>query len=156
MIYILMIVNGVLASETGPLKATMSECLARAAVEQLAAPKGTTYRCEERKKISFQDLWMGRVARPPSDGVASRFNDRKLSREKYGDPSGEVLCAHRTEDFDRFLVVTNVSNGKSIDCPVRDRGPYWNGRVIDLYPIADKAIGCDGLCEVTVRRKGFE
>ena len=104
---------------------------------------------------TFDELWMGRVARPPSDGVASRFNDKLLARQRYG-KVGEILCAHRTEGFDRVLVVTNINNGKSVDCPVRDRGPYWNGRVIDLYPAADKAIGCDGLCRVKVRRKGFD
>ena len=105
---------------------------------------------------TFDELWMGRVARPPSDGVASRFNDRLLSRQIYANPNKDILCAHRTEKFDKVLVITNLANGKSIDCPVKDRGPFWNGRVIDLYPAVDKAIGCDGLCNVTVRRKGFE
>ena len=105
--------------------------------------------------LTFQDMWMGRVARPPSDGVASVFDDRRLA-SGHGNPRHDILCAHRTEALGRVLIVTNTRNNKSVACPVRDRGPYRKGRVIDLYPAAARAIGCDGLCNVTVRRKGFE
>lgn len=104
---------------------------------------------------SFDDLWMGRIARPPADGVASSYSDKWLARQRRMNPR-RILCAHRTEKFDRVLVVTNQKTGKSIACPVEDRGPYYNGRVLDLSPAANKALGCDGLCEVKVRRKGFD
>lgn len=106
--------------------------------------------------VAFLDLWYGRIAHPPADGQASvywegsrdargeRFNPRKIS------------CAHRTERFGTRLAVTNIANGKTVVCPVWDRGPYWQGRVIDLTPPAARAIDCDGLCDVTVRRLGFE
>lgn len=107
---------------------------------------------------TFLELWMGRVAFPPSDGVASIYCDRIDARGKHMDCQA-VSCAHRTERLGAVLVVTNTATGKRINCPVLDRGPYYGGRVLDLSPGAAKAIGCtrqQGLCPVTVRRPGFE
>lgn len=104
---------------------------------------------------SFDDQWRGRVAFPPSDGIASTYSDKWDARGKRMDPR-RVSCAHRTEPFGTVLIVTNIQNGRRIECPVLDRGPFHNGRVIDLSPAANRALGCDGLCLVTVRRRGFE
>jgi len=104
---------------------------------------------------SFDDLWMGRIAWPPSDGVASTYDDRTDARGQRIDRS-KVSCAHRTERFGRVLTVRNAKTGKTIECPVQDRGPYFNGRVLDLSAAANRELGCGGLCDVIVRRKNFE
>ena len=41
-------------------------------------------------------------------------------------------CAHRTIAFGTIVKVTNLANGKSTTCEVADRGPYVEGRIIDL------------------------
>lgn len=106
--------------------------------------------------VTFLDLWMGRIAVNPQDGIASYYCCDKLdARGKRYDPS-KISCAHRTERFGSILVVTNIENGLKIDCPTQDRGPYFGGRVIDLSTAAAKALKCLGLCRVTVRRKGYE
>lgn len=109
--------------------------------------------------LTFHQLWMGRIARPPSDGAASIYwEDTFDARGKRFKPN-EVSCAHRTEAFGTVFIVTNERTGKSVRCPVQDRGPYYNGRVLDLSLRAAKAIGCtlkEGICPVTVRREGFE
>lgn len=106
--------------------------------------------------VAFVDLWYGRIAAAPSDGQASVYwEGARDARGKRFDPR-KVSCAHRTERFETLLVVTNTANGKKVVCPVWDRGPHLKGRVIDLTPPAARAIGCDGLCNVTVRRLGFE
>jgi len=43
------------------------------------------------------------------------------------------VCAHRTLPFGTVVRVTNVANGHSISCTVGDRGPWVEGRIIDLY-----------------------
>jgi len=53
-------------------------------------------------------------------------------------------------------VVTNLDNGKMIDCPLTDRGPFAHGRVLDFSLGVARKIGCEGLCRVTVRRPGYE
>lgn len=57
--------------------------------------------------------------------------------------SGEIFnmhantCAHREFPFGTRLRVTNVSNGRSAGCIVNDRGPFVEGRDIDLsYAVA--------------------
>jgi rare lipoprotein A len=41
---------------------------------------------------------------------------------------------------------------RSITCRVTDRGPFVRGRVIDLTPVAFRALGLSGLGHVTVER----
>lgn len=44
------------------------------------------------------------------------------------------ICAHKSLPFGTVVTVTNVENGKSVQCTVGDRGPYVAGYVIDLNP----------------------
>jgi rare lipoprotein A len=65
--------------------------------------------------------------------------------------SGEIFnmyaytCAHRRYPFGTVLKVTNVANGKAVDCTVNDRGPFVSGRDIDLSYASAKEIGLIGL-----------
>ena len=105
---------------------------------------------------TFLEAWYGRVAIPPADGIASYYCCDKLdARGKRFDPT-KISCAMRVERLNTVVVVTNVANGRKIDCPVQDRGPFAHGRVIDLSTAAKNALGCGDLCRVTVRRKGYE
>ena len=106
---------------------------------------------------TFQQMWMGRIARPPADNEEASvyWEDKWDARGKRFKPN-EVSCAHRTEAFGTIFVVTNLDNGKKINCPVQDRGPFANGRVLDFSLGAAREIGCDGLCRVTIRRAGYE
>ena len=106
---------------------------------------------------TFQQMWMGRIARPPADNQEASvyWEDEWDARGKRFNAHG-VSCAHRTEAFGTVFVVTNLENGKKIECPVLDRGPYARGRVLDFSLGAAKKIGCDGLCRVTIRRAGYE
>ncbi|WP_156795706.1 septal ring lytic transglycosylase RlpA family protein [Bradyrhizobium icense] len=106
---------------------------------------------------TFQEKWMGRIARPPADDQeASVYWEGKWDARGKRFKANEVSCAHRTEAFGTIFVVTNLENGKKIRCPVQDRGPYARGRVLDFSLGAARQIGCDGLCRVTVRRAGYE
>ena len=106
---------------------------------------------------TFLQMWMGRIARPPADNQEASvyWEDEWDARGKRFNAHG-VSCAHRTEAFGTVFVVTNLDNGKKIECPVLDRGPYARGRVLDFSLGAAKKIGCDGLCRVTIRRAGYE
>lgn len=105
---------------------------------------------------SFLEIWMGRIAINPQDGIASYYCCDKLdARGKRFDPT-KISCAMRVERLNTIVVVTNLQNGRKIDCPVWDVGPFAQGRVIDLSTAAKNALGCPDLCKVTVRRKGYE
>jgi len=106
---------------------------------------------------TFQEKWMGRIARPPADDQeASVYWEDKWDARGKRFKANEVSCAHRTEAFGTIFVVTNLDNGKKIECPVQDRGPFARGRVLDFSLGAARKIGCDGLCRVNVRRAGYE
>ncbi len=105
---------------------------------------------------NFLRLWYCRVAPLPLSGIASIYweghKDARGKRFRYW----EVSCAMRTERLSTWVVVTNLGTGKSIRCPIWDRGPHKDGRVIDLSIGAADALGCkttQGLCRVLVERE---
>ena len=56
--------------------------------------------------------------------------------EAYG-----FMAAHKTLPFHTWVRVTNLANNLSVDVEIVDRGPYGEGRVIDLTPYAFEQIG---------------
>lgn len=51
-----------------------------------------------------------------------------------------LVAAHRVMPFNTWLRVTNTRNLKSVDVRVIDRGPFVNGRIIDLSKAAARQI----------------
>ncbi|MFI7210382.1 septal ring lytic transglycosylase RlpA family protein [Micromonospora maritima] len=66
------------------------------------------------------------------------------------DPNA-LTAAHKTLPFDTKVRVTNPANGKSVVVRINDRGPYIDGRCIDLSRAAFAAIASTDLGEVDVR-----
>jgi rare lipoprotein A len=52
----------------------------------------------------------------------------------------KLTAAHRTLPFDTWVHVVNVSNQKAVDVRITDRGPFIDGRIIDLSHAAARAI----------------
>lgn len=71
------------------------------------------------------------AAPPPQQSTASTQEGKASWYELEGAEPG--VCAHRTLPFGTAVRVTNVSNGKAITCTVGDRGPYVDGRILDLF-----------------------
>lgn len=57
---------------------------------------------------------------------------RQEGGASYHDYSDPRTCAHRSLAKGTALRVTNLGNGKKTTCVVNDRGPYVEGRIIDL------------------------
>ena len=70
--------------------------------------------------------------------TGSRFDPRKLT------------AAHRTLPLPTRVRVTNLDNKRSVDVLVNDRGPFVNGRLIDLSQAAAKALEIRGTAHVEV------
>jgi rare lipoprotein A len=51
-----------------------------------------------------------------------------------------LVAAHRTLPFNTWIRVTNLSNGKDVVLRVIDRGPFVDGRIIDLSKAAARQI----------------
>ena len=88
-------------------------------------------------------------------GIASWYGGRHQGRLT---ASGEVFdenkltAAHRTLPLVTWARVTNLENGRSIAVRVNDRGPYIDGRVIDLSTRAAQELGMtvQGLARVEI------
>jgi rare lipoprotein A len=76
-------------------------------------------------------------------GIASWYGDPYHGRRS---ANGEIYdmekltAAHRTFAFDTWVRVHNLDNGKSVDVRITDRGPFVNGRIIDLSRAAAREI----------------
>lgn len=53
----------------------------------------------------------------------------------------ELTAAHKTMKFGTLLRLTNPDNNKSIIVRINDRGPYIEGRELDLSYASAKALG---------------
>jgi peptidoglycan lytic transglycosylase len=51
-----------------------------------------------------------------------------------------LVAAHRVMPFNTWLRVTNLANGKSVNVRVIDRGPFVEGRILDLSKAAARQI----------------
>lgn len=80
------------------------------------------------------------------EGIASWYGQafqgrRTASGEKFD--MHMMTAAHRKLPFNTEVKVTYLKNGKSVTVRINDRGPYKEGRIIDLSYAAAKAIGLD-------------
>lgn len=62
-----------------------------------------------------------------------------------------VSAAHKTLPMPSVVRVTNLDNGRSLVVRVNDRGPFVNGRVIDLSRRASQLLGFEGNGTARVR-----
>lgn len=95
------------------------------------------------------------------EGIASwyghPFDGRRTS-------SGEIYnmhamtAAHRTLPFGTLVRVHDLENGKSVEVRINDRGPFVEGRIIDLSHAAAMAMGMSGtaLVRLQILKPGHE
>jgi rare lipoprotein A (peptidoglycan hydrolase) len=67
----------------------------------------------------------------------------------------ELTAAHPTLPMGTKAKVTNLENGKKVDVRINDRGPYADGRAIDLSGAAAKKLDMkgDGTAQVKIETK---
>src|SRR6267142_5825767 len=56
----------------------------------------------------------------------------------------KLTAAHRTLPFGTWVRVTNLTNDKSVEVRIIDRGPFVGGRIIDLSHAAAEVIDLVG------------
>jgi rare lipoprotein A len=83
-------------------------------------------------------------------GLASTYGSgqKTASGERFN--PGALTAASKTLPFGTRVRVTNARNGRSVVVRINDRGPFVAGRIIDLSTAAARAIGMDGLAQVTL------
>ncbi|HEX3916348.1 MAG TPA: septal ring lytic transglycosylase RlpA family protein [Caulobacteraceae bacterium] len=89
-------------------------------------------------------------------GYASWYGEAETCRHtadgEVMDP-GAVTGAHKTLPLPSIVEVTNLDNGHRTEVRINDRGPFVEGRIIDLSAAAAKKLGFygKGLAHVRVR-----
>lgn len=91
-------------------------------------------------------------------GKASYYADKFEGRRT---ASGETFRqnnltgAHRTLPFGTKVKVINLANGRSVKVRINDRGPYAQGRIIDLSKKAARKLGilATGVAPVEIQYK---
>jgi rare lipoprotein A (peptidoglycan hydrolase) len=93
--------------------------------------------------------------RKKQTGVASwygpGFHGRQTANGEVYDQY-KLTAAHRTLPLGTWVKVKNPTNGKRIEVRINDRGPYIDGRIIDLSYAAARALGMvkPGIAQVEV------
>jgi rare lipoprotein A len=79
-------------------------------------------------------------------GVASWYGEQFHGRQA---ANGEIFdmealtAAHRTMPLGSIVRVVNLTNGKHLHVRITDRGPYVNGRILDLSRAAAVQLGME-------------
>ncbi len=98
-------------------------------------------------KLSYRQSWHGTASY-----YGKKFHGKKTA-------NGEIYnmhaftAAHKTLPLGTMVKITNIANKKSVIVKINDRGPYIQGRIIDLsYAAAQKLdyIG-NGTAEVKIK-----
>lgn len=115
--------------------------------------------CLQYKKIGNPYQIRGKWYFPHEDpyydeiGIASWYGD-----QDHGKPTaiGEIFnenkisAAHKTLPLPCIVQVKNLDNGRSLKIRVNDRGPFVDGRIIDLSKAAAQKLGFKELAKVRV------
>ncbi len=103
---------------------------------------GRTYRVLE-SEVGYAEIgvasWYGR-----------KFHGHKTSNGEIYDMF-QLSAAHKSLPIPSYLNVTNLDNGKSLIVRVNDRGPFHDGRVVDLSYAAAAILGYAGNGTARVR-----
>ena len=68
------------------------------------------------------------------------FQGKKTASGEIFDDS-KLTAAHKTIPLGSKAKVTNLTNGKTVEVKINDRGPFIDGRVVDLSQAAAEALG---------------
>ena len=89
------------------------------------------------------------------EGKASYYADKfegrtTASGEKY--KHSKLTAAHKTLPFGTIVKVINVNNNETVEVRINDRGPFVEGRIIDLSKSAAEKLGFinDGIATVKI------
>lgn len=95
------------------------------------------------KRYYVLDSSDGFVQRGIASWYGTKFHGRPTSSgETYN--MYEMTAAHKTLPIPVYVHVRNLDNGRSTVVRVNDRGPFIDGRIIDLSYAAAKKLGVDG------------
>jgi rare lipoprotein A len=151
-----------LAACATPLPTRLPQATSTARPYSGPPPPGSTNGLRGTEKpYQIRGIWYYPKADPDYDerGVGSWYGEQFHNRRT---ANGEVFdmdlpsAAHKTLPLPSIVEVTNLDNGRKMQVRVNDRGPFVDGRIIDLSKAAAEQLGYDraGVAHVRVRYIG--
>jgi rare lipoprotein A len=67
----------------------------------------------------------------------------------------DMTAAHRTLPFGTQVRVHDLENGRDVQVRINDRGPFVEGRIIDLSYAAAQSVGMNGIARVRLEILGL-
>ncbi|MCG5450796.1 MULTISPECIES: septal ring lytic transglycosylase RlpA family protein [Micromonospora] len=129
-------------SVTASPSATRSQQAASRNKERTASPKP--------KPTAKKTTAAAKVLDSGSCG-ASFYSDGQLTANGESFNPDALTAAHKTLPFNTKVRVTNPANGKSVTVRINDRGPFIDGRCLDLSRAAFASIASVDVGALTVR-----
>jgi len=111
---------------------------AQAETPGAVTPPGAPQRISLQVKAPIDRSGKKRVGK--ASFYAHMFAGRKMADGKQMDPQRDN-AASRTLPLGTTAKVTNLETGKSALVTIQDRGPYVDGRIVDLSPSTAREIG---------------
>ena len=102
------------------------------------------------KLLPVAILLMVAPAGAAETGIASTFVDTVVGCPGEKFTAAALVAAHKTLPCGSSAEVYNKATGLRTTVKIIDRGPFRDGRIIDLSPAAAAAIGSNGLATVIV------
>ncbi|WP_165187079.1 septal ring lytic transglycosylase RlpA family protein [Caulobacter soli] len=125
------------------------------------APGSTSGLRGTEKPYQIKGVWYYPKSDPGYDerGIGSWYGEQFHNRRT---ANGEIFdmdlpsAAHKTLPLPSIVEVTNLDNGRKMQVRVNDRGPFVDGRIIDLSKAAAEQLGYGraGVAHVRVRYIG--
>jgi rare lipoprotein A len=82
----------------------------------------------------------GKTRKGKASYYGQNFYSKKMADGTHMDPQSNV-AASKTLPLGTKAKVTNLENGKTEEVEIKDRGPYVNGRIVDVSPKSADKLG---------------
>lgn len=134
--------------------AALAACAQKPAVTGSGLPTSGVYKVGKPYQINGVWYYPKEDYSYDETGIASwygpGFHEKTTANGEIYDQN-ELTAAHKTLPMPSLVRVTNLDNGRSIVVRVNDRGPYANGRIIDMSRRGAQLLGFDGPGTAKVR-----
>ncbi len=134
--------------------AALAACAQKPAVTGSGLPTSGVYKVGKPYQINGVWYYPKEDYSYDETGIASwygpGFHEKNTANGEIYDQN-ELTAAHKTLPMPSLVRVTNLDNGRAIVVRVNDRGPYANGRIIDMSRRGAQLLGFDGPGTAKVR-----
>jgi rare lipoprotein A len=131
---------------SGAIFVTLSGCAKHKQARTPAQPPKRSFQVPE------EPAHIGTKEKGEASWYGEPYNGRRAASGEIFDME-QLTAAHRTLPFQTWVEVTNLDNGKRVEVRITDRGPFVDGRIIDLSRAAAREIDLlrSGIAKVELR-----